>query len=188
MTYRSLAEIFAAKKAALQELDRLTGSLSAAQARLHPSNGGWSIAEILEHLSLVESQLLLLVTSLLRKAEARTRSDSSVPSYEISLEPHLERSRKEKFRTRENFVPIGNKKASDSLELLRSLENKFLDLRPRLELVDHTIARFPHWLFGPLSLGQWLAFIGLHEERHLAQIESIIASPEFKQLDNTTPS
>jgi hypothetical protein len=38
--------------------------------------------------------------------------------------------------------------------------------------------QFPHWVFGPLTLAEWVALIGAHEERHLGQIESILDSPD----------
>jgi hypothetical protein len=39
--------------------------------------------------------------------------------------------------------------------------------------VDAHDARFPHPAWGPLNLYQWLAFVGAHEARHLAQISAL---------------
>jgi hypothetical protein len=136
---------------------------------------------------MVESQLLSLISSLLKKAEEAGGMSPGNSSYEVSLEQHLERSRREKYTTRDKYQPTGTKEASDSLNMLRSLEREFQNLRPRLQLVNPTLTRFPHWIFGPLDLAQWLAFIGLHEERHLTQIKAIIVSPEFRGLDGQVP-
>jgi hypothetical protein len=104
-------------------------------------------------------------------------------TFEVSLEPHLERSRTEKYATRDKFEPTGNVKAADSLKILQDVQTELQKLRPNLETVDPTLVRFPHWIFGPLDLAQWLAFVGVHEERHLGQISAILASPEFRLLE-----
>jgi hypothetical protein len=180
LTYRDLNEIFAAKQTALEGIEHAVQGLAPSQLSLTSAGGGWSIENVLEHLALVEGPLVRLITTLTDKAAAATGPNPPVHSFEVSLEPHLERSRVEKYVTRNNYVPAGAMKADDSLIALRDIQSKLLELRPRLETVDPTLVRFPHWIFGPLDLAQWLAFVGIHEERHLGQITSIIASSEFR--------
>ncbi|MFZ5946774.1 MAG: DinB family protein [Stygiobacter sp.] len=179
MTYHSLAEIYGAKSATLQRLHQHIQGLTSAQASFHPSNGGWSIAEIVEHLSIVESQLLQLITALIKKTEEAGKTDSMILTFEVSLQSIFERIQTEKYSTRDKFLPSGKMTVSDSLQMLRDIQTQLHSLQPRLQSVDLTFATFPHWIFGPLNLGQWFAFIGLHEETHLAQIESILTSPGF---------
>jgi hypothetical protein len=38
---------------------------------------------------------------------------------------------------------------------------------------------FPHPMFGDLNCYQWLLLIGAHGERHRAQAEEVLASPDF---------
>ena len=52
-------------------------------------------------------------------------------------------------------------------------------LRPKLEAIDLSGMTYPHPAFGPLNLYQWLALIGMHEDRHLRQVESIMSSQQF---------
>jgi hypothetical protein len=47
-------------------------------------------------------------------------------------------------------------------------------LQPRIEATDLSAFTYPHPAFGPLNFYQWLALIGLHEQRHLNQIESVL--------------
>jgi len=185
VTYGSLAEILAAKTSALKNIEQCTLTLNREQATFRPADGGWSIQDILEHLSIVESQLVRLMTTLTDKAGAATGPNPPVHSFEVSLEPYLERSRAEKYVTREKFGPTGNVKAADSLKVLQGVQGELLNLRPRLQSVDPTLVRFPHWVFGPLDLAQWLAFVGVHEERHLGQIHAIITTAEFKLIPTT---
>ena len=183
MTYGSLEELFSAKVASLGRLQYATRTLTVSQTSIRPPDGGWSIQEILEHLSLVESQLLHLVTTLLERAEKISGTDSPVRSYEVSLEQVIQRSSREKFSTRDKYQPTGRAEALASIAILQQVQEDLRGLIPRLQSVDPTVARFPHWIFGSLDLGEWLAFIVVHEERHLMQIEAIMAAREFSELD-----
>jgi uncharacterized damage-inducible protein DinB len=182
LTYRDLSEIFAAKERSLAELKRLARDLSSAQLIFKPRSERWSVENNLEHLAIVEGSMVKLIVTLTDKAASATGPNLPMHSFEVSLEPHLERSRTEKYVTREKFDPTGNVKAADSLKVLQGVQTELLTLRPRLETVDPTLVRFPHWIFGPLDLAQWLAFVGVHEERHLGQIHAIMASSEFKRI------
>ncbi|MDP2886316.1 MAG: DinB family protein [Ignavibacteria bacterium] len=182
MTYGSLAEILAAKESAFRNIERRTLTLNREQANFRPAGGGWSIQDILEHLSIVESQLIRLIATLTDKAAAATGPNPPLHAFEVSLEPYLEQSRTEKYVTRDKFEPTGTVKAADSLKVLHDVQRELLNLRPRLQSVDPTLVRFPHWVFGPLDLAQWLAFVGVHEERHLGQIHAIISTAEFKLI------
>jgi uncharacterized damage-inducible protein DinB len=182
LTYRDLTEILAVKERALAGIEEYTRSLSIAELRFQPMSGRWSIENTLEHLALVEGPLIRLITTLTEKAAAATGPNPPLHSFEVSLEPYLERSRTEKYVTRDKFAPTGTVKAADSLNVLRNVHAELLNLRPRIQSVDPTLVRFPHWIFGPLDLAQWLAFVGVHEERHLGQIHAIIASTEFKLI------
>jgi len=182
LTYRDLSDIFAVKERSLAGLEQSTRDLSIAQLGFKPMGGGWSMANTLEHLALVEGPLVRLITTLTDKAAAATGPNPPLHSFEVSLEPYLERSRVEKYVTRDKFEPTGIVQAVDSLNVLREIQTELLSLRPRLQSVDPTLVRFPHWIFGPLDLAQWLAFVGVHEERHLGQIHAIISTAEFKLI------
>jgi uncharacterized damage-inducible protein DinB len=182
LTYRNLTEIFAVKERSLAAIEASARGLSVGQLGFRPAKGGWSIENVLEHLALVEGPLVRLITTLTDKAAAATGSNPPTHSFEVSLEPYLERSKSEKYVTRDKFEPPGKMSAAASLAVLHQVQDALLSLRPRLQLVDPTLTQFPHWIFGPLDLAQWLAFVGVHEERHLGQIHAIMASSEFKLI------
>lgn len=58
--------------------------LTPSQAEFTPTTRGWSIAEIVEHVSIVDGQLVQLVTTLLKKSEDAGRTASS-----LHAEKHL---------------------------------------------------------------------------------------------------
>jgi uncharacterized damage-inducible protein DinB len=180
--FRSVDEIYAAKNAALEKIIQRIQQLDAEDRSIHIPGSSWSVADIAEHLCIVEDSLLRLISTLLKRTEDAGKTTPKIPSFEGSFQSALDRSQTEKYSTRDKFSPTGTKPVSDSLRQLQDLQGQLDGLKSRLQSVDLTYANFPHWIFGPLSLGEWLAFIGLHEERHLAQIETIIASAGFPKL------
>lgn len=176
MTYRSLDEIFADKAEVLAEIEAALKPLSPSQLGFHPTPGAWSIAEIAEHLSIVETGQLRLIRTLTEKAESGGKGPAPV---EVTLDERFRDSANGKIRTRAQSEPTGGVTAADSLANMHAVQAGIVELRPRLERVDVTSVRFQHPVLGDLTLGQWVAFAGVHEERHLRQMRGVMASPSF---------
>lgn len=179
MTYRDLGAIYTTKDAAFERLESGVRGLSPAQAQFKTSEGAWTIAGVVEHLALVEGQLVQLIATLLKRTEDAGKPAPALSSFEVSVEPFFERSRREKYVTRDKFAPTGTLTIQQSLKTLREAHAQMHALQARVGLIDLSFSSFPHWIFGPLTLGQWLAFVGLHEERHCDQLEAILSSPGF---------
>ena len=177
MTYHNVEEILTDKARILDTLEKIVLPLSASQSAFRPAPGTWSIEEIAEHVSIVETGLIRLVRSLADKAES---VPGTVPApFEVTLDDGLGSGKTGKIRTRPEFEPKGNVPLAASLQTLRGIQAGLLDLRPRLEAVDVSSVKFPHRALGDMSLGQWFAFIGAHEARHLGQIRTVISSAGF---------
>jgi hypothetical protein len=154
------------------------------EARARPEPDAWTPAEIVEHLSLIEGRLLQMMTMMLMKAEsgnaegANAAAPSEVPFKfkPFTLDEFIERARGEKFVAPEAVAPSGTLSLADSLAKLRRSRAELKALRPRIEALDLSSVTYPHPAFGPLNFYQWLAFIGLHEGRHLRQVETVLAS------------
>ena len=182
MTFNNLAEIFDAidemRSRLFTRLDGLTGE----QERFRPTPDAWSIAEIAEHLAILEERLSKLFTIMITKAEASgARLSEGTPFRPVTLEEITERSLREKYTAPEAVRPTGTLAVADSVARLKHSREALHALRPRLETLDMTGATYPHPAFGPLDVYQWLALIGLHEGRHLRQIETLMAAPEFQK-------
>ena len=148
--------------------------MSEEQQAFSPATDRWSVAELVEHLSIVEGNVARLLDKLLGKAEEETgaaaeTSDSFDP---VSIEEFVERTRAVKLEAPERIRPTGLPLA-DSLARLSESRAALQALRPRVERADGRALRFPHPAWGPLDLYQWLLFVGAHEDRHLAQIEAL---------------
>lgn len=186
MIYRSVADIFAAIDDKRARLEAGVAGLNEAEENFRPAPEAWSAAEIMEHLSVIEQQLVRLTQTMLKRAEssvsAAAANGERKPFAPFSLDELIERSRREKYQAPETVRPQGDVPIAESLERLRRSRAALSELRPRLEATDLSEMRYPHPAFGPLDLYAWLAFIGLHEERHLRQIEALKSAPEFPAL------
>lgn len=187
MIYNSVAEIFDGLDETRGRLNARLAGLTSEQENFRPASGGWSIAEIVEHVAILESRLLGLMTVMVGKVEKaglpRTEDSHFNP---VSLDQIIERSLKEKYNAPEVAQPQGNIPLNDSLERLRQSRASLRALQPRFEATDLSGAHYPHPAFGPLDLYQWLVMIGVHEDRHLRQLEALMASPEYQSTTATT--
>jgi DinB superfamily len=175
MDFRSVPEIY-------EHIDRTRASLVAAveglsdeQQAFSPAPDRWSVAQLCEHLSIVEGNVATLLDKILSKGEESGDAAAAVPDIftdPVSIEEFVERSRGVKLEAPERIRPTGISLA-DSLARLRESRAALHSLRPRVERADGRALRFPHPAWGPLDLYQWLLFVGAHEDRHLAQIEAL---------------
>ena len=178
MNYTSVPQIFEVIDETRARLYRRVEGLSDEQVTARPRPDAWTAAEIIEHLSLIEDRLVKMMSMMLTKAEgagART-SDAPVEMKAFSLDEFVERARSEKYDAPEAVRPSGTVTLSDSLAKLRRSRETLHDLRPRIEATDLSKVTYPHPAFGPLNFYGWLAFIGIHEERHLKQAENLLSS------------
>ena len=181
MIYNSVTEIFDVIDKTRSRIYERLENLSEEQQGLRASADGWSVSEIVEHLSILETQLSKMMEMMLAKAESRARQEGTnaqpQPMQPFTLDQFIERSVKEKYQAPETVRPGGGVPISKALERLRESRAGLRRLQPRIEATDLSGAQYPHPVFGPLNLYQWLALIGMHEARHLRQIESLISEP-----------
>lgn len=173
MTYHSVAEIFDDIDGTRARLLQTVEGLSADEQNFRPTPEKWSVAEIFEHLSIVERRVARLLGKLLEKIEAEAGAGAAAgPFAPVSIAEFVEQTRAQKLEAPENIRPAGAPLA-DSLDGLRDSRAALHALRPRVERADCAGALFPHPVWGPLNLYQWLLFVGAHEARHLAQINTL---------------
>jgi hypothetical protein len=178
LTYNSVAEIYASMEKARERLRHTLEGLADEQENFREAPDRWTIAEIVEHLSIVEGQVSKVVEKVVGKAEAEGAPAADGRAPLVELGEVAERAQREKFQAPEFALPSGSVKLAESISRLDGARSALVSLRPRIEALDLTAYRFPHPVFGPLDPYHWLAVIGLHEERHRRQIEGLIAAAE----------
>jgi AcrR family transcriptional regulator len=142
------------------------------EVRIH--SGTWSIAEVLEHLHRVESGIArLLARTIERGRQAGIPEERETGSLLNSLDAYDLSRRDRRLVAPDPVAPCGDCAAVQSLAALAlSREALLAAIRSGDGLSLGELA-FPHPLFGPLDLYQWILFVGQHEARHAAQIVEI---------------
>jgi hypothetical protein len=178
MTYTSVAQIIEEIDKTRERLYLRVEGLTEEQANARPGPNVWTAREIVEHLALIEDRLLRMMTMMLTKAESAGArfADAPVEIKPFSLGKFIESARGEKYIAPEAVRPSGSASLADSLAKMRRSRDDLRALRPRIEATDLSTVTYPHPAFGPLNFYQWLAFIGIHEERHLRQAKSVLSS------------
>ena len=157
----------------LQSLDGVPGEKLCRRA--DPS--GWSVAEILEHLRMVESGVARMITKRVAKArDEGAREETSTTSVMSSFAPYA--SQLEGVRL-QSPVAVQPRADVDVNETLEGLESSREALRLAVVSADGLALgeiKHPHAILGELDLYQWLIFVGGHEARHRKQIERTLQS------------
>jgi len=176
MIYHNIADILAANEQARERFMAAVSNLTEAQVNFRPDENQWTIAEIVEHVSIVNDGFLRITHKLLKEAESAPRP----PKTDLNL-GHTSLDEKgqqrEPLQAPERVHPKGGVSIEDSLAKMRVALAGFADIQPRLEAVDLSEQVFPHPYLGPINAYQWVVLLGEHEDRHSGQIERVKASP-----------
>lgn len=174
MNYQTIADVYAANDKIRERLVETIGNLSDEQANAAPEEGKWTIAQLVEHIATVEDGMTRICRKLLNEAkETGKTSDGSVSISEDFLRK-AEGSRETKLQAPEMVHPKSNLTIAESLLKMEENRKRLNELRPLFESVECSDHKFPHPAFGALTAHEWLALVGGHEARHIAQIKRIL--------------
>lgn len=174
MKYNTIEEIYEGNKKIRERMKRLVSPLTEAQANALPEEEKWTVAQIVEHISLVDEGAMRICARLLKKAqEAGRLSDGKVVISENFLQKGSEIATM-KVNAPDFVQPTSGRTISDSLAKLDDNAGQLEQLRAMFESVDGTALKFPHPFFGEISAQEWLALKGGHELRHIKQIEAVL--------------
>jgi len=155
-------------------MDAVKG-LSEAQLKFKPAPDRWSIAEVVEHIALVEDGLFQNVTNNVMKGAAGPANRDTAKLDNLVLAAIPDRSHKVKAPP--EFVPTGRWTAKESLDHFLQSRQKTIDYLQstpglRAHAVDSPLGQ-------PLDGYEWLLFMGGHSARHTKQILEVKAYPNF---------
>lgn len=150
--------------------------LSDAQLNFRSGEGRWTIAEIAEHITVVEEALFGMITNGTVKSEPPKCED---PFRVIDAMVILSiTNRSQKFTAPEQVQPNGRWKTHADLvasfdktrnTTIDYMKNNKVDLRNR----------FGQGPMGKLDAFQQFLFVSGHSERHLAQLKEVKADPKY---------
>jgi len=150
-----------------------------------PGPDRWSVAQVLQHLVMIEKRIGSGMTKWV--VDARDRGlgpETETSSVMDSLPLQLIADRTKRRSAPEEVRPQGE---FDATSAWAALEHTRAVLRAGVLAGDglalgEVIQTHP--VLGPINLYQWLLFVGSHEARHTAQVREIAA--ELKTSANTT--
>ena len=174
MNYTSLEEVYAANDAIREKLKQTVTSLPADTLHARPEGEKWSIAEIVEHVSMVNAGVVRICGKLLSKAEADGKLSNGVLSISTEFIANATGSTDVKLEAPEMVQPVAGASVEESFGVLDTNHTALSALREKFEKFDGCDPKFPHPYFGDLSAQEWLALSGGHEFRHLRQIKRLI--------------
>jgi hypothetical protein len=150
--------------------------LAPAQWNFRANAQTWTLAEIVEHLALVEGGLLRSIERLLAQPATPERRAEVLVDYDAILRRVPDRT--VRLEAPERVRPAGKfPDGPSALATFASQREAALGLLGRNLALHHYFGSHP--TLGPLDAAQLLVFLVAHAERHLAQVAEVKASPDF---------
>lgn len=178
MKYQSIADIYAANDSIRDRLNELLAELPDEKANTLVDGEKWTVAQIVEHLSMVEEGMSKICAKLLSKA----KSDNAMASGSINLSSNFFKKSAEiaaiKVEAPEFVRPSGGRTLPESITKMQENRQRLAEIRPLFETYDGDTRKFPHPFFGDISAVEWLVLLGGHEARHINQIKGILEKIE----------
>ncbi len=137
-----------------------------------PSPERWSVAEILEHLAMIETATVSFLTPLVETAPLLAPDTHPSPT---AIPRDRLRDRSTRVTAPEIVQPRGAMTYDQAVEALDRSRTSLLLVLEAAAGRDLTAIGRPHPRLGQLDGYQWLAIVGAHEERHALQILEIAA-------------
>lgn len=168
-----IAEVVTELEASQQELRAALGALPAPLLDRRPTDGSWTISEVVEHLMLLEHSIGRLIGGMLKQLDgtADTETDAIGPTLaHFRIAQPLR-----KLPAPEAMQPTGVPLAQ-ALEQQEAARARLISaLTAGSGRALHTVS-FPHPVLGPLNGYQWALLVAEHQRRHLVQIQTIAAA------------
>ena len=154
-----------------------------------PSGGGWSIDEVLEHITLTSRFLMIVIRNSTRKALKRAASGAAIPEGESDLdllEPISQRGSFTWSRP-EHMVPTGEVPSEQVRPRMREQARECLEILEQLSGGEGALLTVSMSVnkSGRLDIYQWLYFLAQHAKRHISQMEE--AEAEWRQAVSSRP-
>src|SRR5215210_1560481 len=133
MNYQTIADVYAANDKIRERLKETVGNLTDGQLNSLPEGERWSVAQIVEHLSLVEDGMTRISAKLLNEAKANGKtSDGTVKISEGFLQK-LGGATEQKFEAPDRVHPKSNQTIAESLTKMEENRKRLDELRPLFE-------------------------------------------------------
>lgn len=160
------------------QLEALCRPLTVSQAQFRPTPSTWSVDECVEHLVTTDRFTMISIRRALKADLASQAEQMEVAGKSEFLQQRMP-SRLRKVQAPPQAQPTGRYgEWPQSLAEFQTARQDLLDLAASADATWEGKLS-PHPLLGNFSASQWLIFSATHTQRHLSQIEEVLAHPDF---------
>ena len=140
-----------------------------------PAPDRWSVAEVVEHVSIVEQRTAALLTRKVTAARANGAGPDPETSSVVSTyaNPNAVIDRSRRFSAPELVHPTGAVDTTAGTEALVQAHAAMVSALQNANGVDLAPLTATHPALGPLNMYHWVVALALHDDRHAAQIREI---------------
>lgn len=171
----SKAKIEALLKKSAEEFLQVIDNVSPEQWNFKAGNIRHSIGEEAEHVSFAEQELQKVIQAALR-APTDAKKGAELKGKEEKVRELL----LDEEKSAENFRPRGRINSKlEVLEYFAAAHNKLLQLLAGAQELDTHVYKHPNKNYGELTARQWFYYVAYHKQRHVKQIETIKAHPDY---------
>lgn len=139
-----------------------------------PAEDRWSVAEVLEHLGIIEGRIVQLVSGSIAAAKAGgLAAEAETGPVLDSIDRNRIRDRSQRVTAPEMAKPLS---VLDAASAWSALQQSRASLRAAVLSGDGLAlseVKHQHPVLGLINLYQWILFVGAHEARHTAQVHEI---------------
>jgi hypothetical protein len=157
-------------------LDEAVAAVPAEMRGQRPAPDRWSIAEILDHVAIVNGRANDFLEAQVASAREAGLGEEREISPVISTfdpSPILDRSRKR--TASEQSQPRAGIEVGEAQAALAATQQALRDLLVDWDGLALSELILPNPVFGPLNVYQWAYFVAGHEGRHAAQMRELAA-------------
>jgi hypothetical protein len=140
-----------------------------------PTSGGWSVAEVVEHLTMIETRVAKMMTREATAARASgvgpdTNTSSVVASF---VNPGGVVDRGSRIESPKLVIPTGTIDAVAGTQALDRAHDALVSALQNANGVSLEDRIQAHPVLGPMNMYHWVVMLALHDDRHAAQIREI---------------
>ncbi len=168
-----IVELIGALHQSRSELLTCLDGLSELQRTAPPVGDAWSVAQNLEHLTLIEGGVGRLISSLIKQAAATGTRETETGTVLDSLAQWNPARPTQPLASPDAMLPNEGITADEALERLAATRTRLLSVLPQASGLPLGTVHAPHPFLGSMNGYQWILLIAEHERRHTRQIEAL---------------